>query len=282
MSKKKTIGPKWQEDHYRKALKALRASGLFRGLEGADGYDLRKPLSPSRKGVIRKLAMQMAHIQARPHVLVTPKSRSVERQFKKALGIHSGKLKKIPIPVIPGEKVSVRLGEGNRIFVRYERLGLEQVVCPLDFKTIAANIDYSMEEADQRDTLAQEYFRAAVDAVRPVDDGDSFFRVNSSAGDINPERYASTQFLEDLETYFERLVNRYSEANKAGEVQMLDFITGISVWRKTGPKPWKRAEMNAAATDYTRPLRVIVTPSGIKVKQGKRPAVARGRKGKKK
>lgn len=286
MSKKKS-GPVWGDKQYREALKALRASGLYRDLDPAHGYDLRpgKKLSFGAKMQIRKLEVQLAYINARSHVLVAPRTKSQEKQLKKALGIKGRKLKKFPVPVIPNQPVKVKIDQKGRIIVAYPGLGLEQITCPLDLKKIALSIDYSFEEEEQKDSLAEEYFRAAANAVRDVDDGDSYFRINSSSGDINPEAFARSQFIEDLRDYFGRMVNRYTELktnDKTGEdeIQLLDFVRGISVWRNLKDENWTRNQERGTGYDYTHPLRITFEKGGIKAKRIPRHAVLRRNRGK--
>lgn len=229
---------------------------------------------------IRKLSVQLEYFNARPTAFVAPKTKKQEKQFKKSLGITTGKLKKIPVPVIPGLPVKVSVDAKGRVKVAYPTQGLEQIIAPLPIKEITRNIDFSLEESEQRDSLAFEYYRAAVDAVRDLDDGNSFFRINSTSGDINPENYARTQILEDLETYFDRLVNRYSDFSN-GEVSALDFVHAISVWRNYKGEDWARDNMKLTGTDFTRPIRVSMTKQGLQAKPIPRHAVKR-KKGKKK
>lgn len=281
MARAKGRAAPWTTKRVRDVLGALKRSGFFKDLDAKHGYGARDELSFGRRMQIIKLAeearqsfdfvevtnakgkKELALVPAKPvAIFKTAKKKELERA-RAVMGLKSARWKAVPVPVMAGTKnVRISLDPArNRMAVDYPDWKLQQYIVNFDHEVITASVNYDDEEETQVDRLVEGYQDFIREELGDLEDGQSYFRLNTVYGDIGADKYQSTVFLSDIvDRHIPRLVGRYHQATEFNdgsvEVDVPPLLTGVSVWRRTGKPEPKATPKNWRTTSFRRAKKV--------------------------
>lgn len=275
----------WREHHYFDALFALRESKLFSGFAVSDGYAVRRrslnqairaaakdypdapldvlvkratlpkyaytgKLRPAQKRQIRLHERMLRSIRENAVVIIKPSSKTMARKMRRLAGWHSSKLVGVPIVIPPNMgKVRAKVLAVDTVQLTYPDRNLVQTIKLFDFKSVIKTIDFSVEETNTKDEVAEAVGAIARDFIDSLPGDSYFFRLRSHAGDINPDRYLPTMFGSDIvEEQLPRIIGRYFDVSRPDDL----LVNGMSAWRRIQEprRLWDGATIRPAAHNY--------------------------------
>ena len=258
---------RWSKENYKDAIRSLRDDKRFIGFDAKDGYNLSNldKLSARRKREVKEAIKTRAYLDMREQsdtvVYFRAPSKTAKKEIVKTLGfqtegINTKHLSAIPLTKpahIPEKDIIIRWDKtAKTVTTQYKRGELKNVRVPIDYAAIFSRIDFEMEEEEITDAFSIELSRQLYGKLADYNDGKSFFRASTFAGDLAGGQWGVYQSLDDLIEEITQIAEMYFDPNKKNGGIM---VTSVSVYRDTSSRDQTEKQMKITASDRPEPKR---------------------------
>lgn len=245
-------------------VKGLRDDKRFRGFEPESGYNLKNvsEWSRTKKNNIKNAVKTAHYLNIREKtgtvMLVTLPSASAKKEIIKTMGFDKSiSLKNVVgIPIVKPSHVEpsdlkISWNKTNKtLIIENKKEGLLNIRVPIDYRAIYKDMDesgaFDLEEEEADDYFAHALERQLIQKMGQYNDGQSFFRPSTFAGDLETTSYGAYQTLEYAIEKIVQIAENYVDPNKPDFGLM---VNAISVYRDTKSRDMSKQQLNTALSN---------------------------------